>query len=73
MASGLLTYDGVKKEISRLSANVMAMKMIFSLLESWYHFILGERQMCKRGRESVTGLILTLKPPVDQSANDKER
>lgn len=73
MASGLLTYDRAKKEISRLSANVMAMKMVFSLLESGYHFILGERRMCKRVRESVTGLILTLKPPVNQSANDKER
>lgn len=29
--------------------------------------------MCKRGIESVTGLILILKPPVNQSANDKKR
>lgn len=73
MASGLLIHDGVKKEISRVSANMMAMKMVFSLLESFYHFILGERRMCKRGIESVTGLILILKPPVNQSANDKKR
>lgn len=29
--------------------------------------------MCKRGIESVAGLILSLKPPVNQSENDKER
>lgn len=43
MASGCLIYDGVKKGISWVSANVMARKMVFLLLESWYHFILGER------------------------------
>lgn len=28
MASGLLIYDGMKKEISRVSANVIARKMV---------------------------------------------
>lgn len=29
--------------------------------------------MCKRGIEYVAGLILILKPSVNQSVNDKER
>lgn len=67
------SYDGLeKKEMSCVSENMMARKMFFSLLESWYRFILGERWMCKREIEYVTGLILILKPPGNQSVNDKE-
>lgn len=34
MASGCLIYDGVKKGISRMSANTMARQMVFLLLET---------------------------------------
>lgn len=32
ITSGLLMYDGVEKEISHVLANMMARKMVFSLL-----------------------------------------
>lgn len=68
--SGLFIYEELKKEIPHVLANMMARKMVFSLLESGI-ISFQEKDECLE--QSETGLILTLKPPVNQSANEKER